>query len=198
MSLELAQSMLFITKIGIDGQFCSCFSLGLEPYGRNRHGNLHFERRKDLSTVVMAVSYTHLDVYKRQVQYREENGAFQSRAELKKVPKLGPKAFEQCAGFLRVSESKNVLDNTAVHPESYAAARDLLEHCGYSLPDVRAGKLGGLREKVSELGEEAVAQSLGIGVPKMCIRDRWYHSRMYSGRGTICKLFRLHRRYCRM
>ena len=56
MSLELAQSMLFITKIGIDGHFCSCFSLGLEPYGRNRHGKLHFERRKDLSTVVMAIS----------------------------------------------------------------------------------------------------------------------------------------------
>ena len=66
-----------------------------------------------------------------------------------------------------MSESKNVLDNTAVHPESYAAARALLEHCGYSLPDVRAGKLGGLREKVSELGEEAVAQSLGIGVPTL-------------------------------
>ena len=125
----------------------------------------------DLNTASPAllekVSGVSAAVSKNIVQYREENGAFQSRAELKKVPKLGPKAFEQCAGFLRVSESKNVLDNTAVHPESYAAARDLLEHCGYSLPDVRAGKLGGLREKVSELGEEAVAQSLGIGVPTL-------------------------------
>ena len=125
----------------------------------------------DLNTASPAllekVSGVSAAVSKNIVQYREENGAFQSRAELKKVPKLGPKAFEQCAGFLRVSESKNVLDNTAVHPESYAAARALLEHCGYSLPDVRAGKLGGLREKVSELGEEAVAQSLGIGVPTL-------------------------------
>lgn len=125
----------------------------------------------DLNTASPAllekVSGVSAAVSKNIVQYREENGAFQSRAELKKVPKLGPKAFEQCAGFLRVSESKNVLDNTAVHPESYAAARALLEHCGYSLPDVRAGKLGGLREKVLELGEEAVAQSLGIGVPTL-------------------------------
>ncbi len=61
------------------------------------------------------------------VAYREENGAFTSREQLKKVPKLGPKAYEQCAGFLRVPESKTVLDNTAVHPESYAAAKKLLE-----------------------------------------------------------------------
>lgn len=106
-------------------------------------------------------------VSKNIVKYREENGAFQSRAELKKVSKLGPKAFEQCAGFLRVSESKNVLDNTAVHPESYAAAKALLELCGYDLKDVRAGKLAGLREKVAEIGEAAAAERLGVGVPTL-------------------------------
>lgn len=106
-------------------------------------------------------------VSKNIVQYREENGAFQSRTQLKKVPKLGPKAFEQCAGFLRVSESKNVLDNTAVHPESYAAAKALLELCGYSLNDLRAGKLDGLREKVAEIGEDAAAKRLDIGVPTL-------------------------------
>ena len=106
-------------------------------------------------------------VSKNIVKYREENGAFQSRSELKKVPKLGPKAFEQCAGFLRVSESKNVLDNTAVHPESYSAAKALLELCGYDLEDVRTGKLAGLREKVAGIGEEIAAQKLGIGVPTL-------------------------------
>ena len=75
------------------------------------------------------------------VTYREENGAFTSRTQIRKVPKLGPKAFEQCAGFLRVPESKNVLDNTAVHPESYAAAKALLELTGYTLADVQAGPM---------------------------------------------------------
>ncbi len=75
------------------------------------------------------------------VAYREENGAFTTRRQLLKVPKLGPKAFEQCAGFLRVPESANVLDNTGVHPESYAAAEKLLALCGYTLADVRAGDL---------------------------------------------------------
>ena len=78
------------------------------------------------------------------VAYREENGAFTSRTQLKKVPKLGPKAFEQCAGFLRVPESKNFLDNTAVHPESYAAAQALLKLSGHSEADVRAGALSQL------------------------------------------------------
>ena len=69
------------------------------------------------------------------VAYREENGAFTSRKELLKVPKLGKKAYEQCAGFLRVPESASVLDNTGVHPESYAAAEALLAQCGYTLSD---------------------------------------------------------------
>ena len=78
------------------------------------------------------------------VAYREENGPFTSRAQIKKVPKLGPKAFQQCAGFLRVPESKSVLDNTAVHPESYDAAKALLELMGYTLADVKGEKLSDL------------------------------------------------------
>lgn len=106
-------------------------------------------------------------VSKNIVTYREENGAFTSRSELKKVPKLGPKAFEQCAGFLRVSESKNILDNTAVHPESYEAAKGLLALCGYDMEDLKANRITGLREKVAALGEETVAKQLQIGVPTL-------------------------------
>ncbi|MDD6188683.1 MAG: Tex family protein [Clostridiales bacterium] len=101
------------------------------------------------------------------VKYREENGAFSGRRELLKVPKLGPKAFEQCAGFLRVPESRQVLDNTGVHPESYAAAEKLLKLCGYSLSDVSAAGLSGLEEKVSTLGREAVAEQCGVGLPTL-------------------------------
>ncbi len=101
------------------------------------------------------------------VQYREENGAFTSRKQLLKVPKLGPRAFEQCAGFLRVPESANVLDNTAVHPESYAAAEKLLALCGYDLPAVRAGAIGDLRNRVAAYGEERAAQDCGVGVPTL-------------------------------
>ncbi len=81
------------------------------------------------------------------VAYREENGAFTTRKQLGKVPKLGPKAFQQCAGFLRVPESKDILDNTAVHPESYGAAKALLELMGYTLTDVKAGKIRGFNQK---------------------------------------------------
>ena len=101
------------------------------------------------------------------VAYREENGIFTSRAQLKKVPKLGPKAFQQCAGFLRVPESKSVLDNTAVHPESYDAAKQLLELTGYSLADVKAGKLADLPTKVKAYGEEKAAEACGVGVPTL-------------------------------
>ncbi len=106
-------------------------------------------------------------VAKNIVTYREENGAFTSRAGLKKVPKLGPKAFEQCAGFLRVPESKNVLDNTAVHPESYDAAKKLLTLCGATEAEVRNGKLSGLPEKIRELGEERLAAEVGVGAPTL-------------------------------
>ena len=101
------------------------------------------------------------------VAYREENGAFTSRAQIKKVPKLGPKAFQQCAGFLRVPESKSVLDNTAVHPESYDAAKALLELAGHTLADVKAGTLSDLPGRVKAYGEEQAAEAIGVGVPTL-------------------------------
>ena len=101
------------------------------------------------------------------VAYREENGAFTSRAQIKKVPKLGPKAFQQCAGFLRVPESKSVLDNTAVHPESYDAAKALLELTGHTLVDVKDGKLSDLPNQVKAYGEEKAAEAIGVGVPTL-------------------------------
>ena len=101
------------------------------------------------------------------VAYREANGAFPDRKRLLKVPKLGPKAYEQCAGFLRVPESKNVLDNTGVHPESYGAAEELLALCGFGDEDVRRGAVSQLMQKVQAMGEAAVAEKLGVGVPTL-------------------------------
>lgn len=101
------------------------------------------------------------------VAFRQENGAFSSRQQLKKVSKLGPKAFEQCAGFLRVSESSNVLDNTAVHPESYDAAKKLLKLCGVSDDDVRNGRVEQINTYVSTVGTSALAEQLGIGEPTL-------------------------------
>ncbi len=101
------------------------------------------------------------------VKYREENGPFTARKQLLKVPKLGPKAFEQCAGFLRVPESQSVLDNTGVHPESYGAAEKLLAACGYTLEDVKNGSIAGLKEKAEALGLENLAQRCGAGAPTL-------------------------------
>ena len=101
------------------------------------------------------------------VAYREENGPFTSRKQILKVPKLGPKAFEQCAGFLRVPESKSILDNTAVHPESYGAAEQLLSLTGHTLTDVRDGKLGDLNAQIKAYGEEKAAEACGVGVPTL-------------------------------
>ena len=101
------------------------------------------------------------------VAYREENGPFTSRKQILKVPKLGPKAFEQCAGFLRVPESKSVLDNTAVHPESYGAAENLLALTGHTLTDVRDGKLGDLNAQINDYGVEKAAADCGVGVPTL-------------------------------
>lgn len=101
------------------------------------------------------------------VKFRQDNGAFTSRQQLLKVAKLGPKAFEQCAGFLRVSESKNVLDNTAVHPESYAAASSLLKLCGVTDDDIRAGKVDKIQTYVESVGTSALAAQLGIGEPTL-------------------------------
>ena len=100
------------------------------------------------------------------VAYREENG-IESRAQLMKVPKLGPKAFEQCAGFLRVRDSKNALDATAVHPESYPAAKALLETLGYQLSDIKGGKLADLNQRVEEKGIKTLAEELGVGEPTL-------------------------------
>ena len=101
------------------------------------------------------------------VAYREENGAFTARPQLKKVAKLGPKAYEQCAGFLRIPGAKNVLDNTGVHPESYEAAQELLALFGYQKEDVARGSAAGLAEKVKEMGAAKAAQTCGVGVPTL-------------------------------
>ena len=101
------------------------------------------------------------------VLYREENGKFTSRSELKKVSKLGPKAFEQCAGFLRINDGKNALDNTSVHPESYDAAKKLLKLCDYSENDLRENNIKNLSDIVNAKGIENTAQELEIGVPTL-------------------------------
>jgi len=106
-------------------------------------------------------------VAKNIVAYREENGPFTDRSQLKKVPKLGAKAFEQCAGFLRVKGGKNILDSTAVHPESYQAAKALLAECGFSLADVGTPKLSQLRSRALEIGLPALAQKVGVGEPTL-------------------------------
>lgn len=101
------------------------------------------------------------------VTYREENGKFYSRKEILKVPKLGEKAFTQCAGFLRITDGKNILDNTAVHPESYAAAEKLLQLFGYTDEDVKARKISDLPEKVKSYGEDKAAKETGLDVPTL-------------------------------
>lgn len=101
------------------------------------------------------------------VTYRQENGAFTGRNQLKKVPKLGPKAFQQCAGFLRVPESKEILDNTGVHPESYQAAQTLLLLCGYDKKDVSTGNLTELAARAAKLGMLEAAERCGVGVPTL-------------------------------
>lgn len=101
------------------------------------------------------------------VKYRQDNGAFKSRDEILNVSKLGPKAFEQCAGFLRVAESSNALDNTAVHPESYKAARALLKICNVSDEDVRSGNVASVKRYVETVGTSALAAQLGIGEPTL-------------------------------
>ncbi len=101
------------------------------------------------------------------VKYREENGEFPSRAAILKVPRVGAKAFEQCAGFLRVPQSKEILDNTGVHPESYEAAHKLLAMFGYTEKDVANGTLSELPEKIKEKGSAAVCEACGIGAPTL-------------------------------
>ncbi len=125
----------------------------------------------DLNTaspaLLLRVSGLNATVCKNIVAYREENGAFGSRAELKKVPKLGPKAFEQCAGFLRVPESRNPLDNTGVHPESYATAKELLKLVDYSDKEIKAAKLADLPARAKQHGTKKLAEQLGVGLPTL-------------------------------
>ena len=106
-------------------------------------------------------------VAKNIVDFREKNGSFTSRNQLLEVNKLGPKAFEQCAGFLRVAESENVFDNTAVHPESYKAAKSLLKLCKVSEDDIRQGNVAMLSAKLKIEGTSALAAEIGIGEPTL-------------------------------
>ncbi len=101
------------------------------------------------------------------VKYREENGAFSTRAQLTKVPRIGAKAYEQCAGFLRIPGGKEILDNTGVHPESYDRARALVAMFDYTEEDIRAGHLAGLREAVRKKGIKTVCTELEIGEPTL-------------------------------
>ena len=101
------------------------------------------------------------------VAYREENGRFNSRRELLKVAKLGPKAFEQCAGFTRITGGKNPLDSTSVHPESYEAAQKLLEKMGFTTEDIAGGKLSGISRKISDY--KKLSEELGVG--EITLRD---------------------------
>ena len=101
------------------------------------------------------------------VKYREENGEFKSRSEIKKAPRIGAKAFEQCAGFLRIPHGKETLDNTGIHPESYAPAKNLLQMYNYTISDLKSGSITGLSERVKSDGFTDVAEVLGIGVPTL-------------------------------
>lgn len=125
----------------------------------------------DLNTasvpLLARVSGINSTVAKNIVDFRDENGEFSERSQLKKVPKLGAKAFEQCAGFLRIPESKNVFDNTGVHPESYSAAEALLALFSYSPEDIGTEKIASIGANTELLGEEKVAEKLGIGVPTL-------------------------------
>lgn len=118
-------------------------------------------------TLLSKVSGLNSSIAKNIVKYREDNGAFASRQQLKKVSKLGDKAFEQCAGFLRITNGDNILDNTAVHPESYDATEKLLKHFKLTDEDVKNGKVSMLPTLVANEGEEKTAKEIGIGVPTL-------------------------------
>ncbi len=113
------------------------------------------------------ISGINITAAKNIVKYREENGEFKTRAAILKVPRIGVKAFEQCAGFLRVPHSKEILDNTGVHPESYDAAHKLLNMFGYTEKDVDDTKLGELPDKIKEYGREKVCEECGVGAPTL-------------------------------
>ena len=119
------------------------------------------------ASLLRRVSGLNAAIAKNIVTYREENGAFTARKQILKVPKLGAKAYEQAAGFLRVPESRQVLDNTGVHPESYEAAEKLLSLCGYTMEDVAQGGLGELNSRLESFGVEKAAEFCGVGVPTL-------------------------------
>ena len=111
------------------------------------------------------ISGINASIAKNIVAYREENGCFTDRKQLLKVAKLGPKAFEQCAGFLRVADGKNPLDNTAVHPESYDAAKKIIDECGFTLADLSENKTAEIPAAAQKIGISKIAENAGIGVP---------------------------------
>ena len=113
------------------------------------------------------ISGINLTMAKNIVKYREENGEFQTRAQLLKVPRLGAKAYEQCAGFLRIPDGKNALDNTGVHPESYESARCLIAKFEYTDDNIRTGGLKDIRQKASAYGIAKLCEELGIGAPTL-------------------------------
>lgn len=118
-------------------------------------------------SLLKRVSGLNEGIAKNIVSYREKNGAFETRKDILNVPKLGAKAFEQCAGFLRIVNGKEILDNTAVHPESYENARKLLKVFGMSEEDVKNQKVSSLPDMIEKAGEDKVAKEIGIGVPTM-------------------------------
>ena len=119
------------------------------------------------ASLLSYVSGINKTIAKNIVAYREENGEFKSRAKLLKVPKLGAKAYEQCAGFLRVVGGEEILDNTGVHPESYSVAKALLARFGYTEEDVRGEGMKLLRFKAEQAGVSRLAEELGCGEPTL-------------------------------
>lgn len=123
----------------------------------------------DLNTASVSllsyISGINSGIAKNIVKYREENGQFTDRKQLLKVAKLGPKAYEQCAGFLRVQDGKNPLDNTAVHPESYEAAKKIIDECGFTLADLSANKMAEIPDAAKKIGITKIADNAGIGIP---------------------------------
>lgn len=111
------------------------------------------------------ISGINASIAKNIVAYREENGCFTDRKQLLKVAKLGPKAYEQCAGFLRVADGKNPLDNTAVHPESYDAAKKIIDECGFTIADLSENKTAEIPAAAQKIGISKIAENAGIGVP---------------------------------
>lgn len=129
--------------------------------------NVGVELNTASSSLLGYVAGVNKTVAKNILEYREENGKFSSRQELLKVPKLGKKAFEQCAGFLRISDGDNILDNTSVHPESYNAAKKLLDILGYSTDDLKSGNISDIRKRISGMDKNALCSQLGIGIPTL-------------------------------